>query len=65
MAVIDNLFYFNDIKEALEILGREKCGYSANSTSEKAVDKFLSHEDYECVEKNGLVAILFSIDVNK
>lgn len=60
-AVINNLLYFANIREAVETLGKEKCGFKPSATFEKASDIFLSSEKYEQVEKNGLVAILFKV----
>lgn len=60
-AVIENLFYFTDIREAVETLGKEKCGFKPSATFEKASDIFLQNEAYEQVEKNGLVAIAFKL----
>ena len=60
-AEIDNLYYFTDIREAVETLGKEKCGFKQSQTFEKGEDKFLSTEKYEKVEKNGLLAISFKL----
>lgn len=60
-ATIENLMYFSDIKEAVEILGKEKCGFKHSATVEKASDIFLSTESYEATQKNGLVALMFKI----
>lgn len=60
-ATIENLMYFSDIKEAVEILGKEKCGFKHSATIEKASDIFLSTESYEATQKNGLVALMFKI----
>lgn len=60
-AEIDNLYYFTDIREAVETLGKEKCGFKPSQTFEKASDIFLANEKYEQVEKNGLVAISFKL----
>lgn len=58
-AVIENLLYFANINEAIETLGKEKCGFKPSSTLEKSSDTFLSKEKYEAIEKNGLVALIF------
>ena len=60
--IIDNLLYFADIREAVETLGKEKCGFKPSQSFEKASDIFLSKETYESVQKNGLVAIVFKLN---
>ncbi len=62
-ATIENLMYFADIKEAVEILGKESCGFKHSATIEKASDIFLSTESFEATQKNGLVALMFKISV--
>ena len=61
-AVIENLLYFNNITEAVETLGKEKCGFKPSATFEKASDAFLSGESYEDIEKFGIVAIIFKLE---
>ena len=60
-AVIENLLYFGDIKEAIETMGKEACGFRPSFTFEKASDIFMNGEEYENIEKNGIVAIVFKI----
>lgn len=60
-ATIENLMYFADIKEAVETLGKESCGFKHSATIEKASDIFLSTESFEATQKNGLVALMFKI----
>lgn len=60
-AVIENLLYFNTIKEAVETLGKEPCGFKPSATYEKASDVFLTGESYENIEKYGIIAIVFKI----
>lgn len=60
-ATIENLMYFADIKEAVELLGKESCGFKHSATIEKASDIFLSTESFEATQKNGLVALMFKI----
>ncbi len=60
-ATIENLMYFADIKEAVETLGKESCGFKHTATIEKASDIFLSTESFEATQKNGLVALMFKI----
>ncbi len=59
--VIDNLLYFGDVKEAIETIGKETCGFKASFTYEKASDIFMSGEEYEDIEKFGIVAMVFKI----
>lgn len=61
-ATIENLLYFADIKEAVETLGKESCGFKHSATIEKASDIFLSTESFEATQKNGLVAIMFKVN---
>ncbi len=58
-AVIENLLYFANFNEAIETIGKEKCGFKPNAPLEKSSDQFLSQEKYEAIEKNGLVALVF------
>lgn len=57
--VVCKLFYFNDIIEAINTLGKEACGFKSSATIEKTSDVFLSAESYEAVEKYGIMAIVF------
>lgn len=61
-ANIENLLYFANLNDLFDTLGKEKCGYKPSSTTEKASDTFLSHEKYELIEKNGLIAVVFKIN---
>ena len=61
-AEIVNLMYFDDIKEAIESLGRENCGFKPNAPVEKASDAFLAGESFESIEKHGIVAIFFKCE---
>ncbi len=58
-AVIENLLYFGNIKEAVETLGKEPCGFRPSATYDKASDVFMVGEDYENIEKYGIVAMVF------
>lgn len=60
-ATIENLMFFASIEEATQMLGKERCGFKPNSTFDKASDTFLSKENYELIEKNGIVAIVFKV----
>lgn len=60
-AVIENLLYFGNVKEAVETLGKEPCGFKPSATYEKASDVFLTGESYENIEKFGIVAVVFKI----
>jgi len=60
-AVIENILYFSTVTEAIEGLGKEKCGYKNSQTFDKASDIFLSNESYEQIEKYGIGAILFNL----
>ena len=60
-AVVENLLYFSTIKEAVETMGKEPCGFRPSATYEKASDVFLVGESYETIEKFGIVAIIFKI----
>lgn len=57
--IVENLLYFGDIIEAIETMGKEACGFRPGFTFEKASDIFMSGEEYENIEKNGIVAIVF------
>ena len=58
-ADIESLLYFGNIMEAVETLGKERCGFKPNSTFDKASDTFLADESVESMEKYGLVALVF------
>lgn len=60
-AIIENLLYFGNIKEAVETLGKEPCGFKPSATYDKASDVFMSGEDYENIEKYGIVAMIFKV----
>ena len=61
VAVIENLLYFNDVNEAVGTLGKESCGFRPSATFEKASDIFLSNENYETIEKFGIMAVVFKL----
>ena len=58
---IENLLYFADVKEAVETMGKEKCGFKPSATIEKASDIFLSNENFETIEKYGIMAVVFKL----
>ena len=60
-AIVENLLYFGDVKEAIETIGKEACGFKASFTYEKASDVFMLGEEYEDIEKFGIVAMVFKI----
>ena len=60
-AEIENLLYFSDVTEAVGTLGKEKCGFKPSATIEKASDIFLSNENFEPIEKYGIMAVLFKL----
>ena len=60
-ATIENLLYFAEVTEAVETLGKENCGFRLSATFEKASDLFLSNENFETIEKFGIVAIIFKV----
>ena len=57
--LVENLLYFGDVIEAIETMGKEACGFKPCFTFEKASDIFMNGEEYENIEKNGIVAIVF------
>lgn len=63
--VIDSILHFPTVVEAIESLGKEKCGFKNSQTFDKASDIFLSNESYEPVEKFGIGAILFNLKDKK
>lgn len=58
---IENLLYFSNVTEAVETLGKEKCGFKPSATIEKASDIFLSNENFEPIEKYGIMAVMFKL----
>lgn len=63
-AIVSNLLFFNDFIEAINTLGKEKCGFKPSVTIEKTSDLFLSAESFESVEKYGIMAIVFDVCQN-
>ena len=61
VAVVENLLYFTDVKEAVETLGKEACGFKQSATFEKASDIFLANENFETIEKYGIMAVVFKL----
>lgn len=60
-AEIESLLYFSNVTEAVETLGKEKCGFKPSATIEKASDIFLSNENFESIEKYGIMAVIFKL----
>lgn len=58
-AEIVNLMFFSDFKEAVETLGKERCGFTNSTNSDKVYDEFLTSEKYEQIQKYGIMAIFF------
>ncbi|MBE5755716.1 MAG: hypothetical protein IJ310_05405 [Clostridia bacterium] len=58
-ADVESLLYFGNIMEAVETLGKERCGFKPSATFDKASDIFLAEESVESMEKYGLVALVF------
>ena len=58
---ISNLFYFDTIKELLEMLGKEKCGFSSSQTNDKIEDLYFTSYKPEDIENFGLVAIQIEV----
>lgn len=58
-AEVSNLLYFNDFIEAINTVGKERCGFRSSVTIEKTSDLFLSAESFESVEKYGIMAVVF------
>ena len=65
-AVVESILFFPTIVEAVESIGREKCGFKNSQTFEKVSDIFLADEkSYEPIEKYGVGAIKFEIKEKK
>ena len=58
---IENLLYFANVTEAVGTLGKEACGFKPSATFEKASDIFLSNENFETIEKYGIMAVVFKL----
>ena len=58
---IENILHFTDVREAVETMGKEKCGFKPSATVEKASDIFLSNENFEVIEKYGIMAVIFKL----
>jgi len=56
---IKNLFYFNSIKELLEMMGKEKLGFSSSQNSDKIEDFYYVNYKPSDIEKFGLVVVEF------
>lgn len=53
-AIVENLLYFEDIKEAIETLGKENCGFKPSATFEKASDLFIAGESLKQLKRTEL-----------
>lgn len=58
---IKNMLYFSSIKELLDMVGKEKCGYTPSQTPDKIEDIYYINYKAQDIEKYGLVAVNFSL----
>ena len=58
---IENMLYFANIKELIDMVGKEKFGYTPSQTSDKIEDSYYVNYKAEDIEKFGLVAIEFKL----
>ena len=61
-ATIVNMLYFTNIKELLDMVGKEKCGYTLSQSQDKIEDMYYVNYKAHDIEKFGLVAIEFKIE---
>ena len=61
---VKNLLYFDTIKDLLEMVGKEKCGYTSGTSLDKIEDIYYATHSNDKIEKFGLVALEFSIENN-
>lgn len=56
---IKNILYFNTIKEAVEMLGKNQIGYTSSFTADKIEDIFTTYNKPADLDKYGVMAINF------
>lgn len=61
-AVIEKLYFFDAIKDALDMLGKENCGYTSSMTSDMLEDSFYKKNKENDIEKHGLVVLSFVVE---
>jgi len=59
---IENMFYFKTIKELLDMMGKEKFGYTPSQNSDIIEDSYYTSYKAEDIDKFGLVAIEFKLN---
>ena len=58
---IVDMLYFSNIKELLDMVGKEKCGYTVSQNLDKIEDIYYTHYRVQDIEKFGLVAVKFDL----
>ena len=59
---IVDMLYFSSIKELLDMVGKDKCGYTASQNLDKIEDIYYTHYKAQDIEKYGLVAVKFELN---
>lgn len=60
-AEIVNLLYFDTVKELVDMIGKERIGYTKSSNADKIEDNLVLTFTNEEIEKFGLVAVEFKL----
>lgn len=61
-AKILNLLYFENVKDLVDMVGKEKIGYPKSANVDKIEDGFVATYSNEGIEKFGLVAVEFKLN---
>lgn len=60
-AQVLKIYYFNSIKELIDMIGKENCGYTFGMSVDSIEDKLYTRFSAQDVEKYGLIAIEFDV----
>ena len=59
--VIEEQLYFKTVKELLDMVGKNKFGYTQSQNNDKIEDMYYVNYKAEDIEKFGLVAVKFKL----
>ena len=59
---IVNMLYFTNIKELLDMVGKEKFGYTPSVSQDKIEDSYYANYKASDIEKFGLVSVEFKLE---
>ena len=58
---IFNMFFFTNVKDLLDMMGKEKFGFTIGQTTDKIEDSYYVNYKASDIEKFGLVAVEFNL----